>query len=380
MDLIKTNDSGIQSLRGFSYQIKVFVYYMSKMMSNMQIEFETVEDVVVKSSIDEHSDSFRSLLKKEDSYYAIQVKQTSIDNDSKKKILYNWLLLEADSANIVSYILFTDDTYNNSDSLFEIDVENLFLIIQRSNKRGNALVSKVKKIYGNNFENFSKAYCNIKEKYMFVSEQDIDNKIFNEFSVIFHKEGVSELVYAARIKEMAQTITYEILTVICRKTPYRLTYKSMLQKIEDICDRIKNDRFEPDYTVFRKNNKINLSDQIIANSREYRQLLACNLKISRLEEHLIYLQYYESIRYRYLEDNKLNYVEDIERTTYDNFCDVKELLEQENSDSPYQRLNKTKEKQNFYVPKNQTRYGSCIYLTKELIEEDMKISWAEDES
>ncbi|MEM5643090.1 hypothetical protein AAHB52_20905 [Bacillus toyonensis] len=48
----KSNDeSGIKSLSGFAYQIRVFVYYMSKMIgSNQQIEFETLEDVVVNNT------------------------------------------------------------------------------------------------------------------------------------------------------------------------------------------------------------------------------------------------------------------------------------------------------------------------------------------
>jgi len=384
MDIKKNNDSGIQSLSGFAYQIRVFVYYMSKMVSNMQIEFETLEDVVVKNPdigafIDKNSDIFRSLIKKENSYDAIQVKKTFIDNTSKQKILYNWLLLEASDANIIKYILFTDNAYNNLNSLFDIAFDELFVIVNNSNKKANSLVSKVKKIYENDLDKFSKAYNQIKAKYLFVSEESIDNKIMNGFAVIFHKEGISELTYALRIKEFIQIITYEILIKIDKKSPYICTYKNMVQKVEDICDRIKDNYFEPDYTVFRKINKINLSDQIIINSREYKQLSACNLMLKRIEEHLIYQQYYKSVRYRYLEDNKVSVVENIERTTYDNFCDAKEYLEQNNKDTPINRLSRTKDKDNCYASNNQTRYGSCIHLTMESIEDDLKISW-EDEA
>ena len=43
------NNSGIFSLSGFAYQIKVFIYYMALLQKNQQIEFETLEDVNIKS-------------------------------------------------------------------------------------------------------------------------------------------------------------------------------------------------------------------------------------------------------------------------------------------------------------------------------------------
>jgi len=36
------NDSGIQSLSGFAYQIRVFIYYMAQMENGASIEFETM--------------------------------------------------------------------------------------------------------------------------------------------------------------------------------------------------------------------------------------------------------------------------------------------------------------------------------------------------
>lgn len=61
--------SGINSLSGFSFQIRVFCYYMLDLKEEMQIEFETIEDVNVKNlkveNIDENSENFRSILSSE---------------------------------------------------------------------------------------------------------------------------------------------------------------------------------------------------------------------------------------------------------------------------------------------------------------------------
>lgn len=377
------NDSGIQSLSGFAYQIRVFVYYMTKMDSKSLIEFETIEDIAVNNTnvntfLDKNSDSFRSVLKNISGYDAIQVKRTTIADSTKQKILFNWMILESINDNITNYILFTDDAYGNSDTLFDTTADVLYDTVIKSHKKADALISKVKTIYLDDFDGFSKLYMAIRNKYSFISEKDLDAKIMKAFTVLFHKEGVSDLIYALRIKELLQSIAGNIITTIDKKLPFVCTNKEFIKQVEEICMRIADGQYEPDYMSFRKAKRINLSDQCIATSREYRQLIACNLPEKRIEDHLVYQQYYENIKYRYLEDNKLGFVENIENTTYENFCSVKEAIAQSGDDIPINRLNKTKEKDNYYASKNQTRYGSCIHLTKDITDENLKISW-EDE-
>lgn len=382
---IPNDESGIKSLSGFAYQIRVFVYYMSEMIgNNQQIEFETLEDVVVNNtklhvSMDEKSDSFRSLLKKSDGYYAIQVKRTKINVATKKKLLFNWLLLESKNSDISKYILYTEDEYGNKGELFDISHQELYKEIINSTKKSNALISKVKSEYMNNPERFEQAYKKVEAKYEFVSEKNLDNKILNGFALLFRRSGISELIFAMRIKELIINITGDIIASVDNKRPYVCTFQQMMRKIEDISNRIKEEYYEPDYMAFKKARSVNLSDQSLLHSREYLQLLKCNLSEKRIEQHLIFQQYYESIKYRLLEDNKLNVVENIENTTYENFCSVKEELEADDEDSPVKRLNGTKKMDNSYVRNNQTRYGSCIYLTKDDIDEELKISWEDDQ-
>ena len=44
------DESGINSLGGFAYQIKVFVSYMLSMDEGMQAEFETVDDIAISKN------------------------------------------------------------------------------------------------------------------------------------------------------------------------------------------------------------------------------------------------------------------------------------------------------------------------------------------
>ncbi|SFM47757.1 hypothetical protein SAMN04487943_12112 [Gracilibacillus orientalis] len=381
------NGSGIRSLSGFAYQIRVFVYYMSKMSENGQIEFETIEDVAVRDkkidadSLDKKSDSFRNLVEDKDRngyYFAIQVKRTKIDNTSKLKILYNWLLLESSTTKISKYILFTEDKYGNTGKLFDISCEKLFEFVMKSNSKSNALISKVKLQYKNNYGKFKKAYDKLSTDYEFISDGKLDDRILDGFAFHFTRSGVSHLIYSLRVKELIQYINGEIISAVYNGDSYKCTFEDMMKKVEEISGRVKDSHYDPDYIAFRKSRQINLTDQAILQSREYLQLAKCKLSQQRIEEHLIYQQYYESIKDRFLEDNKLNFVDNIERTTYDNFCSVKEDLEEENKDTPLKRLNETKKMNNNYTQLDQTRFGSCISLTKKNVEEDIKISW-EDE-
>lgn len=380
---IEINDSGITSLAGFAYQIRVFVYYMSKIIDDTwQIEFETLEDVAVKTItpylLDKKSDTFRSLLKNQETYWAVQVKRTKINKDTKQKIIFNWLLLEKSKQNISKYILFTEQSYDNKGDLFDTTSIDLFNIIVKSNKRANSLISKVKNSYKNDYDGFKNAYEKIQEKYYFISENNLDEMIRDGFSLSFHRGATCKIIYKLRIKEFVQNITNEIMRTINNKTPYICTYKNMMYKVEDICDRIKDNKYEPSFAEFKKCRIINLSDNSIAKSREYKQLTKCSLTEQRIIEHLLFQQYYESIKFRYYEDNRLDYIENIEETTYSNFCDAKEYLEDIANDTPRRRLNTTKEKYNCYATNNQIRYGACIHLTNEKTDNRHKISW-EDE-
>ena len=52
MDINNTewlNDSALSSLSGFSYQIKVFILRLTQLQQGQRVEFETLDDVAVRS-------------------------------------------------------------------------------------------------------------------------------------------------------------------------------------------------------------------------------------------------------------------------------------------------------------------------------------------
>jgi hypothetical protein len=374
--------SGINSLRGFSFQIKVFVSYMLDLKDGMQLEFETIEDVNLKKikadNIDENSENFRSNLIETETNQAIQVKRTTITKDVATKILLNWILLESSVSNVSKYILLTETAYNNKDIIFEGSVEELFQKIIKSNQKNNATVTKVKSLYKSDLMSFKDVVSKIKEKYEFLSVADIDNNIDYKCALHFRKVA-NDVVYGQRLKELLQHITVEIMDAVNQKKPFTIDYCGFVRLIEDISTRLTESFTAPNYADFKKINQVDLSNSEISKLREYQQLVACNLPDNLLKQHLTFKSYFENTRYRYMETNKQSRIEEIEETTFENFENVVFKLQQEGSDVPFKRLDETKKMPNSHATNEQIRYGCGIYLTKDGIVE-RQISWEDEQN
>ena len=163
------SSAGIDSLRGFSYQIKVFLLYLSKIKDNERMGYETIDDVSIQklneSNFDEKCNGYMSIKTESNTYTAIQVKRTTITVDVAKGILLNWLLLK-DRGDVEEYIVFTEKDYKNTDSIFDINFDDFFDEIQNSTKkRSDALIMRVKKLFNGDKNKFLKYMTEIKQHY-----------------------------------------------------------------------------------------------------------------------------------------------------------------------------------------------------------------------
>ncbi|SDL24772.1 hypothetical protein [Natronincola ferrireducens] len=383
MDTYTPDSSGINSLGGFSYQIRVFVYYMLLLEDKMQIEFETIDDVNIKkikpNEIDNNDENFISKISGVDSNIAIQVKRTSITENTAQKTLLNWILLETSENVVTKYVLLTDQEYNNKDILFNKSAKELFQCIEKSDKSAKAIITKVKNKFKNNFKEFEKKYNSINEKYEFIAFDNIDKKIDEASAILFRKAGINKVVYYNRIKELLQHVTVEVMEAVNNKKAYIFSFDEFMALIDDICFRIKEEVMRPLYSNFKRMNKVDFKELHIANSREYQQLVACELPQNLIEQHLGFSGYYESLKFSYMETNKICKIKDIEETTYENFENVKFSLQRSGQDNPYNRLEETKKQSNSYADNEQIKFGSSIYLTKEEME-DIQISWEDEDN
>ncbi len=376
------DQSGINSLAGFAYQIKVFAYYAFELKEGMHVEFETIEDVNIKTllphQIDTHSHKFICKVNdNNETNSAVQVKHTSITNSVLQQMILNWILLEQSSYNVEKYILFTEESYKNKNDIFSVGAQKLHKNVVSSKKKESATITKIKKLYENDYKGFETIYEQVKGKFEFISLENIDSKIEDKASLHFRKVA-NTIVFGQRLKEFLQHITAEIIKTIGNKTPFVLSYSKFINIIEDICTRFTTEVTIPCYSDFKRINKVDLKDSKLAVSREYIQLKSCNLPDNLIKQNLLYGMYYYATSLKYMENDRISRIDDIEETTFESFERIKFNLKTQNNDSPYNRLEATKSQPNSFANNEQIRFGSSIYLTKENTGEK-QISWKDDD-
>ena len=378
--------SGIHTLGGFSYQIRVFAFYLSKLVPDMQLEFETYDDLATRKinsdSIDINEDQFKNKVITKNSIEAIQVKRTKLSNATALKVLMNWILLESSSNNVSKYTLFTKDEYNNTNNLFHLSAEELFLKIDSAKleKKPKSTIGKLKKQFTNNKQLFFTIYNSVETKTEFISIENIDEKIKEAYDLIFRRSGLnSEIVYVQRIKALLQKLTFDILEKVNSKNSYSMTYPSFSKLLEKITLEIGDETPMLDFIDFKQSCiELDINDKSISNTREYAQLKECELPPRNIKNHIVYMLYYGRFRLLNVERNNVEKIEVIEDTTYDNFFMAKQKLKKFQEDSPFLRLDETKNRSNNYTHNEQLKWGSAIYLTKDKTDEDLKISWKDE--
>lgn len=378
------NNSGIYSLAGFAYQIKVFIYYLTKLQEHYALGYETYDDVALQKT-DIGSDAqevkletYNGIFNTSSGITALQIKHTSLSDIDYEKVLFNWILLKKSFPNVEKFVLLVDKSYGNTDNIFPTNLRPLYDKIINSNKKGNALITKVKKILNNDYSLFCQVCNEIKLKYKFEEIDNIDNLIFESFKSIFNHGGIKNSIYQLRIQELTKKIEYEILTSIFQSNTYTCNYNTFKSMVEDVNSRVRDDLYLPNFSDFRKSIKISISDTDIVKSRQYIQLTKCSINESYIREQLIFEEYYNTYKLRCLENLQSNKVDDIEYTTYFNFVSTKSNLQANNIDTPNNRLFKTQEKTNSYAQNDQIRNGSAIHLTRADTDPTVLISW-EDE-
>lgn len=381
------DNSGLQSLAGFCYQIKVFVLCLAEINEFSSVKFEHFDDVEINEQFETEDilEQFSGQSLMRDSIKLIQVKKTNVSDDTHKKIIYNWILTTLENPTVASYQLFTDINYENPEELLTFNCEEIYQEICASDKKSSALITKVKEKVIDSYDEFERVYSKIKESHEVINSVDLDNELYDAFKVHLNHGGVTDEIYQCRLEELIRHIQHEILSAAINIKFFECDYNRFKKIIEDITGRIREEHLKFNYTLFRDGNKLNISDSEVVRSREYLQLKACypdTFGLNRIEKHLVRMQYYEHYRYKQLKNLKMLHIKDLENSTYDNYEDVlDELKSNLGIDQPLNRLTKTKEKNKILMnilDSKEITEGICIYLTKSEVEKELQISW-EDE-
>lgn len=376
------NDSGLSSLSGFSYQIKVFILRLTQLQQGQRVEFETLDDVAVRSlsSKDSISDScFKWKVDETSSIEVFQVKQTNVSESVRRQVLYNWLLAYNQKPDISKFTLHVAQGYSINEKAFTNDSEKEYQTIIESDKAVTALVSRVKQIYKDDLTKFKRDYQTICSKSTIERLGDIDELIAEQLITPFHATAadIGKTYFEKRIAELFTRICARIMDCAGQRSPYVCGHAEYMQLCEEICKDISPTQYTPDYEAFRQVFSQDDLTSEITNSREYRQLRYCKLSNSEILDHLSWEQYYQSIRQHYLADAKKDAISKTESIAHQNHKDVVYELQDENKDTPRLRLIKTKRCEISTLHDEFSRWGTYIFLTQNDLPN--KISWKDED-
>lgn len=376
------NDSGLSSLSGFSYQIKVFILRLTQLQQGQRVEFETLDDVAVRSlsSKDSISDScFKWKVDETSSIEVFQVKQTNVSESVRRQVLYNWLLAYNQKPDISKFTLYVAQGYSINEKAFTNDSEKEYQTIIESDKAVTALVSRVKQIYKDDLTKFKRDYQTICSKSTIERLGDIDELIAEQLITPFHATAadIGKTYFEKRIAEIFTRICARIMDRAGQRSPYVCVHAEYMQLCEEICKDISPTQYTPDYEAFRQVFSQDDLTSEITNSREYRQLRYCKLSNSEILDHLSWEQYYQSIRQHYLADAKKEAISKTESIAHQNHKDVVYELQDENKDTPRLRLIKTKRCEISTLHDEFSRWGTYIFLTQNDLPN--KISWKDED-
>ncbi|WP_413524441.1 hypothetical protein [Carnobacterium divergens] len=373
---------GISSLGGFAFQIRVFLYYLLNLDENEMIEFEAIDDINVSKieslNIDKYEISFISKIKKIDiSHHAIQVKRTNIDTSTARKILFNWLLIEIENINVERYTLLTSDLTVKDTIISNLDKHDIYIFLKNSKKKKSSNEAKLKFFFGAKFDEFETYFDSVVDKHEIVRLDNVNEIIDQNCKYLFKKSGVDISVYNLRVSQLLNYITCEILNSIHDKRSFAITYAKFMQEAENISNNATDERISLSYSEFKRNHSIDLNELAIAKSREYQQLLHCEMPKALLTDFLTKRLYYGQYRALNIECNTIQPINDIEVTTHENFVLATEQLKYDGNDTPRQRLNNTINLENSYAENVQIRHGVCVHMTKDAKKQD-QISWKDE--
>lgn len=380
------DQSGLYSLSGFAYQIKVFFYYAMLLKNeHSSIEFESLDDIAVKNveKFDEYDTNFISKIEEEnDPYQIIQVKYTKITEKKTKDVLLRWILALKSYSNIKKFTLFTDEKYSNENFINKISAKELYKYVCSAKKeKSNSIKSKIKTLFPtkSSYRDFYKSLKKIQDNVYFISNKELDDKIKSVASNHFKRKAVPEVIYCARLSSALKNITYNIMESVLLRKPYSLNLIELNKIEEKIIQDINETMPIPlSYAEFKKVNLIDINSY--TNKREYKQLEHCELPLTGIKRNLQQCCYYVDYRHRVLAIGKHEKIANIELQSYENFERVQETLAHNHNDTPRNRLDETQKIRNEIVSTLELSLGTYIYLTKEKrIVGENQISWKDED-
>lgn len=292
------DESGINSLGGFAYQIKVFVSYMLSMDEGMQAEFETVDDIAISKMtsdiIDDNEDKFRNLIVSANGIKAIQVKRTSITEKVAKQVLetissrYDFICTQVNRniQKLGSNIWYTG---KNADAIRE-NIKEIKNMEETKRKDNDRNIVDLEVMYSNISEQIKIYENSISDAKQFENENSNRKKLLKELKDLVEEDSV--FIYLVEpleqlLNELDNTIAFSQYTIKDRTIAELKRQRSELKK-----EIKRNDSRFQCYTMEEKAKSIALIEEYLsANIRDCsEELKEIKKEIREIKEELRVLQ------------------------------------------------------------------------------------------
>ena len=369
---------GLYSQFGFEFQKLVFVYYSLGIGSNNQITYEGCDDVEISSVyfplFKLYDDSNPNTL--------IQVKSGIVDIQTFKKVLMNWLLILDKSK---EYRLLVENQLS-----FDYDnnfIDELTKEILTTTKRRSAIIRQVKEIYINIVEQLKEDLLWLINNFKIEQHgiKDIKQKSYELFKRDFYRANDKEIILQEQFDDFLMIIRSEIADKILEKTQFALTRRELYNSIEDVRNRINEEKYDVSYSEFKPTSRKKAEQLFSKDGESVKQLKLITRQNSRIIDYLIEQIFYEDFKSHFEAIEKINEIKDLEYLAHSNYEDVLFELEDE-SYTPKQLFIRTTNKElksPLFLPQSSNinfySRGCYIHLTDDKVEEELRIRWGDSD-
>lgn len=316
----------------------------------------------------------------------IQVKSGHVTEECFSRIICNWLLLDASKDTNFELALENDLSFDFAPQETANAIHGF--IVSGKDKKKSAIARQAYDKYKNQLdteadnikEQIASLLGSFKKTVMTMEETD------QALSDIFNEHYCSditdyEVAKSKRLERFLSYINLRIDDAIKNKKPYTLLYPDFVQIVMQVTEEINDRKYTMDIQYLKTKSK-ETAQRIVGErvAREVKQLYLVDSKESFVVDGIVHELIYKDFRSIY-EQKKTMEISNLEQTAKENYESAKFSLN-EGDGHPKNLFIKTTDRQieSDLIPSGPIyRKGCYIYLTGDDIQEDVQISWGEED-
>ncbi|MDE6758000.1 MAG: hypothetical protein K2J89_01820 [Clostridia bacterium] len=376
---------GIDSLKGFLYQLKVFTYSVIVNIREHTVVFEGRDDI---ECVKDEDKLFSHSIQSYNQINLIQVKNGELDDSVIMKVVLNWL--DQDNIQNPKYTLIHSQNYSflSKKEMSEKIVKTLVSKNNSSRKlRSDSLLRKIydKYLINNVFDedkfksDLDPILDSLIDNHQLITNNEIEKKDYEYYIDNFCSDVTCNIAKEKRLAILLSMLNQRVWDFVERGESCKIEFKDFLSLHNSAARQVNDNEYQPNFEIFRKKS---LTEETIKNifdfnKREVSQLYGIGLLKNDILDYLRYELFYRDIREVYFE-RKRDDIEYIETEAYDIFRDH-EKLESDNRYKLFYEVVDIKLNHKDIILDRFSSKGCYIHLSSDEAPKDKQISWSKSD-